>query len=81
MFSFWGGGKYTIRNCYYLTLTMKQGIITTVPAKAPKKFTKAKGYSMLQTEVQNPGRASGSLFPVELSPRAVMVALIQEHEP
>ena len=60
---------------------MKLGITTNVEAKAPKTFAKTKGYSMLQTEVQNPGRASGSLFPVELSPRAVMVALIQEHEP
>ena len=84
----WGGGgwgwrcvKYTIRNWYYLTLTMKLGIIAKVVAKLKKTFIKVKGYIMLQTEVQNPGRASGSLLAVELSPHDVMVALIQEHEP
>ena len=60
---------------------MKLGIIAKVAAKPQKKFIKVKGYSMLQTEVQNPGRASGSLLAVELSPHDVMVALIQEHEP
>ena len=60
---------------------MKVGIVMKEIAMEPKNFIKTKGYIMLQTEVQNPGRASGSLLPVVLSPHDVMVALIQEHEP
>ena len=76
-----GGVKYTIRNWYYLMQVMKVGIVMKETAMKPKNFIKTKGYIMLQTEVQNPGRASGSLLAVELSPHDVMVALIQEHEP
>ena len=71
---------YPLTDCFYLTVTTKPGMKRKAAAKQPRKFSKAKGYSMLQTAVQNPGRASGSPFPVELSPHDVIVALIHEHE-
>ena len=38
-----GGVKYTIRNWYYLTLTMKLGIIAKVAAKPKKKVHQNEG--------------------------------------